>query len=357
MVAPSSSPGQGPLIPPEPTDGLIQRDWSRSPNAKPILYWARRLKLLTPSERGLFVVGLRLEEGDLPWIEQHGEARFDPVAPADHRDLFILAGRGGEHDGPSARSTQGTATRSTEESAAGQAEGPAGRRAPAEASKAEAGSAVWGFPEGRRVYGNVGATMDEDRWELGLMFPGFSPPICDPDLRLFFREGQIQPLRWWPAAFRVRLYYETEAWRGMIVRIAPPPPKNTPHIFLMQRNGVRFPALCYTFSPDGTIVRGRSWDDGATEFLRQVVGWLLRYLVWTRFGFFPGEGVGHDPETLLSTVAPDGPCPYHADRRYEDCCRPRHRAQVRSRKVPDPTVELHCRHGILNPRAAMRRDD
>jgi hypothetical protein len=296
---------------------------------------------MTPARRALFTIALQLEEGELPWVEQHGYAFFDPVDAADHRIVRLEAAKGEKEEHVQQPSTEGAAS--------GAAERSTGRSAAAEAEEAEAGSAVR-RQGGRRLYSNVGDVMDEDRWELGVVFPEFSPPIFDPNLRLFFREGVIQPLRWWPARYGVRLYYEDSPWLLPIVRVAPEPPPRTPHIFQMTRNGMSFRALCYTFAPDGTVARGRGWDDTAAEVLRQVVVWLTRYLVWVQFKFFPGVGVGHDPTELLGTVTSDAPCPYHADRPYGRCCRPRHEAEVK-RRARRPMATGHLEHGILNPSA------
>jgi hypothetical protein len=291
----------------------------------PILYWAARLDQLRPMDRGLFEVALRLEEGDLPWIHQAGFAEFAPAAPADHRVISILAEEGGETnveseppDRAAPRAARGAAT-----GAAGRA---SERRPAADAATAEAGTPVRVLSP--RSYANVGAVMDEDRWELGTHFPQFSPPVFDKELNAFFREGEVRPLAWYPARFVVRMYYDPCPRALPILRILPEPPSNTPHLFRVGLNGRTFTAVCYTFAPDATVVRGRSWDDTATEVLRQLVVWLLRYLVWRRFSFYPGEDVGHDPRLLVMMVAPDQPCPYHAQNAYGRCCRPKHQAQA-----------------------------
>lgn len=309
-----------PEPPPVPSQHLLRRTWHRGPNRERILFWAARLERLPPRARAFFEVGVRLEEGDLPWIEQGGVARFDPVEAADPR-VLNLAEEGGERGHVEPENTGGSAVGATEGS-------PAGCPA-AEAEEAEARASVrWGEPV--RAYPNVGAAIDEDRWELGVSFPGFSPVVWDPDLALWYREGVIHPLLWWPEGFAVRLYYEQDPRALPLVRVSPPPPVNAPHQFRMIRNGRQFNSVCYTFAPDGTLVRGRGWDDTASEALRQVVMWLLRYMVWKRFGFYPGEDVGHDPRLLLLMAPPDGPCPYHAQNRYDACCRTRHTAEAAS---------------------------
>lgn len=330
-----------PDVPQEPSDDLIRRAWSRGRNTAAILRCVARLDQMAPYDRALFTVALRLEEGELPWIEQHGFARFDSADPADYRVIAPEAEKGDDHDDAHEGSPAGSAARATE--------GSARRRAAADAEKAEAGPAVRGDGDDRRIYSHVGEVMDEDRWELGVMFPGFSPPVLDPALGLFFREGTLQPLRWYPARFAVRLYYERSPWLLPIVRIRPEPPPKTPHMFRMVRNDVGFRAVCYTFAPDGTIARGRSWDDTATEVLRQVVVWLLRYLVWRRFKFFPGVDVAHDDAELLRTVDAQDPCPYHADRPYGRCCRPKHEAAA-AKRTQRAAANPERRYGILDPR-------
>lgn len=324
QAPPHQSRDRGPPLP-QPSPELIQRAWARSPHAEIILKWATRLSELDITDRALFAVALRLEEGDLPWIAQHGFAFFEPEDSADHR-LITQAEEGVDddvegHERPATRQAEGTTSRSTERSTR--------RRSAAEAQEAEARASVRWDGGSARAYANVGEVMDEDRWELGVMFPGFSPPIYDRDLDMFFREGRLQPLAWFPATFVVRVYYEDSPKQLPIVRISPEPPPDTPHMFQMVRNRRSFRSVCYTFAPDGTVARGRGWDDTVAEVLRQVVVWLLRYLVWCRLRFFPGVQVGHSPAELLASLPSDAPCPYHADRPYGECCRPKHEAQVK----------------------------
>lgn len=336
--------GQFPDLGP-PDDELMCQAWETSPNADRIVEIGEQIASLTPREQALFTIGVRLEVGERPAIAQGGSAQFQPVRTPDHRELHAEPSKGGdqdehrEHSGATARQAEGPARR--------QAGGPAGRHSSSGAEEAPAEPPLRGRASSAASYGSVGAVVDEDRWELGVYFPQFPAALFyDEALGLWYREGSIQPLSWYPARFLVRLYYASEPTAPPIVRIAPEPPDATPHLFRVIQNGKQFKALCYFFAPDGTWVRGRSHQDNAAEVLRQVVLWLLRYLVWRHFGFFPGIGVSHDPETLLEETPPDGPCPYHPWQAYRQCCRPRHAEAARK-----ASASRHARRGIVNPSA------
>lgn len=336
--------GQFPGLRP-PSDELMRQAWETSPNADRIVEIGEQVDSLSPREQMLFTIGVRLEVGERPAIAQGGAAHFEPARPPDHRELGMQKMEGGEKD--EQRQNSGAAPREAEGPARRQAQGAAGRHPSSGPEEASSEPSVRRRGAATASYESVGAVADEDRWELGVYFPQFPAALLyDETLGLWYREGAVQPLSWYPARFMVRLYYEQKPTAPPIVRIAPEPPDSTPHLFRLTRNGKRFKALCYFFAPDGTWVRGRSYDDNAAEVLRQVVMWLLRYLVWRHFGFFPGVGVAHDPKTLLEESSPDGPCPLHPWREYRSCCRPRHQRAVRTAQR-----DRHTRRGILDPSA------
>lgn len=328
-----------------PSDRLLQQAWETGPNAERIIAIGKQIDSLSARDQMLFTVGVRLEVGERPAIAQGGIAQFESARPRDHRELETEKRKGGEMD----EQRQGTRSNpgDAEGDARRQARGTAGRHSSSGTEKAAAQPPLRRREAELESYDGVGAVAAEDQWELGVYFPQFPAAlIYDEELELWYREGTLQPFSWLPAQFRVRLYYDQEPTAPPIIRIAPEPPDGTPHLFRMVRNGKRFKALCYLFAPDGTWVRGRFYDDNAAEVLRQVVLWLLRYLVWRRFGFFPGVGVAHDPKTLLDQTPPDGPCPYHPWRAYRSCCRPRHQKAVRKEQT-----DRHTRRGILDPSA------
>lgn len=328
-----------------PSDDLLRQAWETSASADRILEVAEQIDSLTLREQALFTIGVRLEVGDLPAIAQGGSAHFETVRPPDHRELGPQQTKGGDND--EQRDDAGPAPGEAEGSARRQAGGSTERRSSSRAEEAPAEPSVRRRATAADSYDSVGAVVDEDRWELGVYFPQFPPALLyDEALDLWYREGALQPLSWYPARFLVRLYYEEEPIAPPIIRIAPEPPDDTPHLFRMARNGKRFKALCYFFAPDGTWVRGRYYEDNAAEVLRQVVMWLLRYVVWRHFGFFPGRGVTHEAEILLAETAPEDPCPFHPARRYRTCCRPRHlNAMHRG------DTDRHSQRGIIDPDA------
>lgn len=289
--------------------------WEVGKHRRPILGWISRFPILPRRKQQLLLVALELEEGQRPWIQQYGFATFERP-DSDHRLIETLTSTGDENEDPDLPS-QGPAPAPSRE-----ATWSAPGRAPAEAEEAEARSSIRGARP--RLYGSVAEVIREDSAPIALYFPQFSVVEWDPDLDLWFREGWIQPLTWWPVRHAVRLCYEDADPTALpIVRISPPPRPRTPHVLMVRRGRLRFPALCYTFAPDRTIVRGRREDDDGAEVLRQVVMWLLRYHVWTEFGFWPGQDVAHDPVTIERLTRPDDPCPFHSWRRYGACCRRR----------------------------------
>lgn len=319
-----------PEVGPSPSVDLIRRDWESGPHAELIRAWSARIPHLAPARRTLLLVGVALETGHLPLIEPYGLAEFRPVT-TDHRLLL-----------PAEDHHETTHTTATSD--------PASRPSAPRPSAVGSRTATWGADPGAqgaetgasarqqliRGYRSVGDVITEDAAPLALYFPQFSPVLWDPDLRLWFREGWLQPLRSWPCRFGVRLYYEVDPYTLPLVCVRPELPSNTPHLWLQTRSGIQFRSLCYTFAPDRTIVRGRGEDDDAAEVLRQAVVWLLRYLVWKEFGFWPGADVGHDPATLERLTRPSDPCPVHSARRYGECCRPRVLAELSRRR------ELRC---------------
>lgn len=306
---------------PTPTRALMLRRWETGPHAKQIRDWAQRMGQLSRTGAELLAVAVALEEGDLPLIEQYGFAQFRPT-DSDHR---LVSPVPQDHDELAREAESGVPSASTTAVGSGATAG----RACAQAAGAEAGAPVRDVS--LRGYGSVGEVIAEDSRGLALFFPQFSPPLYDLKLRLWYREGWLQPLRWWPSQFGVRLYYDLVPEALPLVCVAPPFHPNSPHLWQQVRNGVSFRSICYTFAPDGTVVRGRDYDDDAAEVLRQSLMWLLRYIVWLEFGFWPGEDVGHDPTTIERLTRPTDPCPAHSWRRYGECCRPRILDQLRRR--------------------------
>jgi hypothetical protein len=303
------------LDPPERS--LMHRRWEHAPNAPAIHRLATGLSRRPAREIALFRVALALETGQLPLVGQYGYAYF-PEAVSDHRLIILHTGENDEDTTPPAPQ-------------AALGAGPAAGRSSAEAEGAEAGAPARQCV--RSEYHGVGDVIEEDARSLAVYFPQFSPALWDPRLCMWHREGVLQPLRWWPERFGVRMYYEAEPTALPLLCVSPSVPANTPHMWRQVRNGVQFRSLCYTFAPDGTIVRGRSAEDDGSEVLRQGVMWLLRYITWRRFGFWPGEEVGHDPETIERLTRPSDPCPAHSGRRYGECCRPRILTALRRRQA------------------------
>lgn len=302
-----SIPKQVSVTAPLPTAELIRREWARNSNAGVIAKIAASIENMTRAEIQLFEAGLALEEGDLPWIGQYGFAHFEKQI-VDHR--VINTNSGDEH---AKRSSTGETQQSRETSVGSRS---STRRTASAASQTGSRSS----PR-RRVYRSIAEVIAEDSSPLHRYFPQFSPPLWDPQLKWWYREGWLWPLRTQPARFSARLCYEDDLYALPVVRILPDPVPQAPHVWKHVRNGLEFRSLCYTFAPDGSVVRGRG-DDVAAEALRQCVVWLIRYSVWLRFSFWPGEDVGHDAETIERNTRPGDPCPVHPGRIYETCCRP-----------------------------------
>ena len=299
------------------TPDLIQRDWQRGPNAKAIHQLVGRISEFLPTEVELLRVAVALDAGDLPLVEQGGFADFPPV-DTDHRLVTPSTGEFSEytHEDHMGPATLGPGTTS--------------RRSRTGSGTAEARASTRGVA--RRSYRDVGEVIAEDTSPLGLYFPQFSPAIWDPQIQLWYREGWLKPLRWWPTIFGVRMYYHEIPEALPLLCVSPALHHHCPHTWQNVRGGVRFRSLCYTFAPDGTIARGRSRDDNGAEVLRQGVMWLLRYLTWRQFGFWPGEDVAHDARTIERLTKPTDPCPAHNWRRYAECCRPRILAELQAQR-------------------------
>lgn len=130
-----------------------------------------------------------------------------------------------------------------------------------------------------RVYRSIGEVIMEDTAPLAVYFPQFSPALWDPEIGLWYREGSLRPLRAWPATYIVRMYYQEVPEALPLLCVSPTLHPRAPRMWLNVRNRRRVRSLCYTYAPDGTVVRGRNWDDKGAEVLRQDVMWLLRYIV------------------------------------------------------------------------------
>jgi hypothetical protein len=311
-----------------PARSPLYREWESGPNAAAIRHWVECIGRLTPAKAGLFRVGVALEVGELPLIEQYGSAGF-VLVDTDHR--LVVPHAGDEHE-----NAYETASGQSPVWAPSGSTGAAAGRTNAGSSSPEAGSAA--RERVIRQYAGVGEVMDEDARGLALFFPQFSPALLDLRLGLWYREGWLQPLEWIPRRFLMRMYYPPQPSALPIVTVSPDLRADAPHMWLQVWREVRFRSLCYTFAPDRTIVRGRGEDDDAAEVLRQVVVWLLRYMVWDQFGFWPGVDVGHDPETIEALTHPSDPCPTHNWQPYGACCRPRVLAAIERRR--------RDRHGI-----------
>jgi len=284
----------------------------------------RQVLALTTSDRDLLLVGVALESGQLPLVHQHGYAEFRTVAN-DHRLIIVNQGviRDEAADSPAPRAT-----------AAGQSgEGPSslGAGAPAVRAAAEGSQAGADPREQLRQTVTLGQVIEEDARDLPLYFPQFtSQVVYDDKLQMWYREGWLKPLAWHPAHFTIRYYYPAEPLALPII-VAAPIKLPSPHLWKQQANGHEFPSLCYTFGPDRTVDRRRD-TDVASEVLRQVVLWLIKHLVWCRFGFWAGPEVGHNPVEIFRSAKPDDPCPTHTWKRYGECCRPTHLAELDRRR-------------------------
>jgi hypothetical protein len=283
----------------------------------------QRFLSLTSHDRELLEVGVALESGRLPLIHQYGYAEFRPESN-DHRLLTIP--QGVEQDETPHASVSGTATaEQPREGPPVVGSGPAAVRTPTQG--AEAGASA---REQLRRTAKLVDVIDEDSRDLPLYFPQFTSQVLyDDRLAMWYREGWIQPFGWHPARFLIRFYYPGEAMALPII-VADPIKVPSPHLWRTASNGKEFLSLCYTFAPDRTVDRSRD-SDVATEILRQVVLWLVKHLVWCRFGFWAGPEVGHGASDIEQSTRPDDPCPTHTWMRYSDCCRPRHIAELRHR--------------------------
>lgn len=283
----------------------------------------QRILSLTSSDRDLLLVGVALESGELPLVHQYGYAEFRAVAN-DHR--LITVSQRGEQDETADSPAAGPA-------AAGESrEGSptVGSRSAAVRAAAEGAEAGPYARERLRRIATLGQVIDEDSRDLPLYFPQFTHVLYDGRLRMWYREGWLQPLQWHRTRFHVRFYYPPKPLALPIV-VAAPIRVPSPHLWKQQANGHEFLSLCFTFAPDRTVDRSRD-SDAASEVLRQVVLWLIKHVVWCRFGFWPGAEVGHDPVEVLRETAPDDPCPTHTWQRYGDCCRPAHLPELERRR-------------------------
>jgi hypothetical protein len=313
----------------------IVRRWEVAPNHRSIQGELRCWASLTTADRDLLLIGIALEEGDLPLIHQYGFAEFEAVAK-DHR---IINPAGAYHERDDEKSP-GPATGHPWQGPSALGSGPA----PGHTTAASAEAAA--RPSTRRGAGwTLGCSVEEDSRDLGVYFPQLSLILFDPHLQLFYREGWLQPLSQVGARFPVRLYYDDQEVRALPLVVVPNIRRDAPHMWSNVRNGVTFRSLCYTFAPDRTIVRGRSPADTAAEVLRQAVVWLLRYMVWCRFCFWPGADVGHSPEEIEANTKPHDPCPAHPWNLYGNCCRPKILTSIK----PRPTAGIG-----INPARRIR---
>lgn len=283
----------------------------------------RQVLSLSPAERDLLLVGVALESGVLPLIHQHGFAEFRPVVK-DHR--LITVSPGVVEDAATDSSAAGAAA--AEQSR----EGPStvGARSAAVRSITEGAEAGAHAREQLRLSATLWQVIEEDSRDLTLYFPQFTAQVLyDDRFRMWYREGWLQPLAWHSARFQIRYYYPIRPLALPII-VAAPIQAPSPHLWKQQCNGHEFLSLCYTFAPDRTIDRSRD-SDIASEVLRQVVLWLIKHVVWCRFGFWAGAEVGHEPVELLRATKPDDPCPTHTWQRYRDCCRAAHLAERKRR--------------------------
>lgn len=314
------------VAPARPDRSLIRQKWEGGRNAQQITNHLRTWDLLSRSDRELLLVGISLESGDLPVIGQYGYAEFRPV-DNDHRLITTTAAGEWLDEAADSQAAGAAAARNARSGAAALGAGTSPVRSAAQGAEA-------GPPARERLnlkQSQRAEVIGEDSRDLAMYFPQFSPIIFDSDLGLWFREGAIQPLSAQSTHFSVRFYYETEPLALPMV-VANPVRAGSPHLWTQQRNGRVFSSLCYTFAPDGTVVRGRD-DDFASEVLRQVVLWLIKHMVWCRFGFWAGADVGHDPAEIERSTKLEDPCPAHSWRRYGECCRARVLLELEKRKA------------------------
>jgi hypothetical protein len=285
----------------------------------------QRFLSLNQHDRELLQVGTDLESGVLPAIHQCGFAEFRPVEN-DHR--LITPTPGVIDDETSHTSAAWTAT-------AGQSGKGAAAVGPGSAPIRTATEGAETREVARQLLRRTSKVVDvieEDSRDLPLYFPQFTSQVLyDDRLRMWYREGWIQPLSWYAVRFSIRFYYPAQAMALPIIT-ATPIRVPSPHLWKQQLNGHEFFSLCYTFAPDRTIDRSRD-SDAATEVLRQVVLWLIKHLVWCRFGFWAGPEVGHDAFEVARATGVDDPCPTHTWMRYGDCCHLRHAAEISQRRA------------------------
>jgi hypothetical protein len=284
------------------------------------------------------MIAIALEEGDLPLIHQCGFAEFEAAAN-DHRIITT----DGAYDERECEKGSWAAARDAGEGTATVGSGQTAGNPATTSTEAAAGTAA------RRDFGwTLAHSVEEDSRDLSVYFPQFSVVLFDPKLRLWYREGWLQPLEALHVRFPTQLYYDDQDARALPLLVVPDLQPNAPHLWQHTRNGFSFRSLCYTFAPDRTIMRGRSPADTAAEVLRQGVVWLLRYMVWCRFGFWVGADVGHDPAEIARSTKPDDPCPTHSWRPYGACCRPKHLEVIKQRRP--------LQYGV-NPSRALPRPD
>lgn len=303
---------------------FLQLSWERGRNSAHIGRCLERFDLLSRNERELLLVGISLESGTRPLIHQYGYAEFRPVED-DHRLITVNEGASDDETADSPAAGAAAAGQPGEGSSSVGAGSAAVRAAP---EGAEAGTHARGRLTRSATLAQV---IEEDSRDLPLYFPQFTSQVLyDDRWRMWYREGWLQPLGWHPARFQLRYYYPAEALALPII-VAAPIQCPSPHLWKQQFPGQDVPSLCYTFAPDRTIDRSRD-SDVASEVLRQVVLWLIKHMVWCRFGFWPGPEVGHDPIEILRATAPDDPCPMHTWQRYGDCCQPAHLKEFERRR-------------------------
>jgi hypothetical protein len=285
----------------------------------------QRILLLTSSDRDLLLAAITLEAGELPLVHQHGYAEFRPVVN-DHRLITVSPGVVEDATSDSPAAGAAAAEQSRERPSAVGAGSTAIRSA---TDGAEAGAHA---REQLRLSATLWQVIEEDSRDLALYFPQFTAQVLyDDRLGMWYREGWLQPLAWHSVRFQIRYYYPIQALALPII-VAVPIRAPSPHLWKQQCNGHEFLSLCYTFAPDRTIDRSRD-SDVASEVLRQVVLWLIKHVVWCRFGFWAGAEVGHDPVEILRATEPDDPCPTHTWQRYRDCCRAAHLAERKRRSL------------------------
>lgn len=284
----------------------------------------RHVLSMNMMDRDLLLTGTALESGSLPLIHQYGFAEFRQVEN-DYR--LITTTSGVVQDETSSSPPPGASAAGNP----GQRTAPLGSRSPTFHPPSEGAEAGARAREQLRASARLAEVVEEDARDLPLYFPQFTSHVLyDPDLRMWYREGWIQPLSWHPARFSIRFYYPPNPM-GLPIILARPIRVPSPHLWKQQSNGKAFLSLCYTFAPDRTIDRRRD-GDAATEVLRQVVLWLIKHMVWCRFGFWAGPEVGHDPVEVLHSTQPDDPCPTHSWQLYSECCRPAHVAEEKRRR-------------------------